>query len=78
MKNHSVGLFTWENTIYGAEASTLGLLPGEVPRETGITHRSGVITRFVFDQFEYDANGDCVSFNYNSTNGPEKLEIYND
>jgi hypothetical protein len=32
----------------------------------------------VFSHFGYDDDGDIVSFNYRSTTGPEKLELYND
>jgi hypothetical protein len=78
MQTFNVGLFTFEGGVYASEASDLGLPPGEVPREIGVTHRSGVVTRFVFSHDGYDEDGDIVSFNYRSTTGPEYLSLYND
>jgi hypothetical protein len=78
MQNHSVGLFSFAGGEYATEASDLGLPPGKVPREVGITHRSGVVTRFVFSHFGYNDDGDIVSFNYRSTSGLDKLALYND
>jgi hypothetical protein len=78
MTNYSVSMFTQEGNTYGAEASDLGLQAGEVPRELGITHRSGVVTRFVFSHFEYDLDGDIVGFNYRSILGKATVQLYND
>lgn len=78
MQTHSVGLFDNRGHDYATEASELGLPPGEVPREIGITLRSGVVTRFVFSHYGYDSWGDIISFNYRSTIGPETLALCND
>jgi hypothetical protein len=78
MKTYNVEQFDHYQGVYTSEASDLGMAQGEVPREIGITHRSGVVNQFVFSHFGYDDDGDIVSFNYRSTTGPEKLELYND
>lgn len=78
MKSYSVGLFTHLKGVYGVEASDLQLAPGEVPRQIGITHRSGVVSEFVFADFGRSSDGDVTQFNYNSSRGTEKLAVFND
>lgn len=63
MNCFNVAQFDFINGEYSAEASDLGLPPGAVPKEIGITHRSGVVSRFVFDRYTV-VDGDIVSFNY--------------
>ena len=80
MTNYCVGMFTYDGNTYGAEASDLGLQAGQVPRELGITHRSGVVTRFVFSHCDYDADGDIVAFVYlgNGVTAANRVTLYND
>lgn len=78
MKTYNVEKFTHHNGSYSTEASDLGLWPGEILEEVGITHRSGVVTRFRLQEVVRDREGDMISFAYQSTVGSEKLHIYND
>ena len=78
MVTYNVGMFSFEGGVYATEASDLGLPPGGVPREVGITHRSGVVEVFRFSNYGYDEDGDIVSFNYRSTTSQARLELYND
>lgn len=78
MQCYNVGEFDFDQGVYAADASGLGLAPGIVPREIGITHRSGVVTRFVFDYFKRDSEGDVTSFNYKSILGKDQVKIFND
>lgn len=79
MKTYSVGVFTHSNGVYGVEASELGLEPGKVPQEIGITHRSGVVSRFKFTEFGYNKYGNVDQFNYAAADGGlSKLAVFND
>lgn len=78
MQCYSVDKFNFSKEGYVTEASDLGLAPGAVPREIGITHRSGVVSRFVFNHVERDREGDVISFNYKSILGKDQVKIFND
>lgn len=78
MKTFPVDQFTHNAGTYLTEASDLGLKPGEVPQELGITHRSGVVNRFVFQDFDRNADGDVAGFRYLSTNHLDRMLVIND
>ncbi len=78
MKTFPVDQFTYDAGTYITEASDLGLKPGEVPREVGITHRSGVVNRFVFQKYDMTPDGDVAGFRYLSTSLLDKMLIIND
>ncbi len=78
MRAFNVGLFDFSENEYSAEASGIGLKPGEVPGEIGITHRSGVVSRFVFERYQGDIEGNVTSFHYRSVLGKGKVTIFND
>jgi len=73
MQNYSVGRFTFMNKVYSTEASELRWPPGEFARELGIVHRSGVVSRFVFDQMKGDEYAE-----YRSPVGNVRVIVFND
>lgn len=77
MRTFSVGQFLVEDREYSAEASCLGLKPGEVPREIGITYHNGAVAKFVFDRYQGDIDGNVTSFHYRD-GAFDKVTIFND
>lgn len=78
MNSYTVGKFTFEGGAYSAEASELGWKPGEVPTEMGITHRSGVVQKFVLCGVTHGPDKDIEQFNYRSVLGHQQVHVFND
>lgn len=79
MTNYSVGKFTYLDNVYSAEASDLAIAPGQVPLSLGITHRSGVVSKFRFVS-DSVVNGEVTAFNYVGSSDilPARLVLFND
>lgn len=76
LQTHSIALFDWTTDpatrviTYTTTVGNLGIKPPRtVPSEIGITHRSGVVSRFIFNCFH---DGDAV---YSAPLGVNKLRI---
>ena len=78
MKTYSVERFTFENGVYSVEASELGWRPGEYSTELGITHRSGVVSRFVLREVSHGPEKDIEYFKFGSVLGKHHVIVFND
>jgi hypothetical protein len=76
--NYSVSKFTFNNGVYGVEASELGWKPGEYPRELGIIHRSGVVSKFVLCGVQHGPDNDLEHFEFENVVGKDKVIVFND
>lgn len=72
MTVHSVELFMHRDGTYTTDASMLGWPPGQVARELGIQHRSGVVARFTLVRVQDEL------FEYRSVLGQDRVTVFND